>query len=172
MVQLIARAQYDERPVLASDLSFEGDKGVTKQSDLKDTDINAIFKRFEKTGQLPDMIAKNGRYGDFSAVPDYQEAVNTVKLAEEQFLALDVTIRNRFDNDPAKFLAFATDDKNYDEMEKMGLLNEEKATARRAQQAAAAKKAYDDRKAAEKAEKDQEKAALIAEIKADLNKPA
>lgn len=130
-MEIVARLQYDNRPVLKSDLSFEGDKGVTKQADLKDCDINAMFKRFERTGQLPDMIVKEGRYGDFSDVPDYQQACDIVRHADEQFAMLDVTIRNRFENDPAKFLAFATDEKNYDEMEKMGLLKPELVAERR-----------------------------------------
>jgi len=165
---ITARTQYDERPVLKSDLSFVGDKGVTKQSDLKDADINAIFKRFERTGQLPTMITKEPRYGDFSAVPDYQEAVSIVRTAEEQFLNLDVTIRNRFENDPAKFLGFATDPANIDELEKMGLLKPETIAARKQarEQAAAAAEA------ARVAAKDQTEKDLIAKIKAELNKPA
>jgi len=165
---ITARSQYDNRPSLASDLSFEGDKGVTKQADAKDCDINAIFKRYERTGQLPDVILKNGRYGDYSAVPDYQEAVNIVRHAEEQFQLLDATLRNRFENDPANFLGFVTDPKNIDEVEKMGLLKpevvEQRIAARKAK-AAEGKVALDAQKAAEKA-------ALIAEIKAELNKPA
>jgi phage internal scaffolding protein len=165
---IIARSQYDIRPVMASDLDFAGDKGLTKQSDAKDCDINLIMKRFEKTGTLPNMIARDGHYGDFSNVPDYQEALEIVRLANDQFGNLDANIRNRFENDPAKFLAFATDPKNLEEMEKMGLLNEEASTrlkgereARNAAAAAAAnEKAINERKA------------LIAEIKAELNKPA
>jgi len=165
---ITARSQYDERLPVASDLSFEGDKGVTKQSDLKDCDLNVMFKRFEKTGQLPDLIAKNGRYGDFSEVPDYQEAVSIVRLAEEQFMALDAHLRNRFENNPAKFLEFATDPKNLDEIEKMGLLKPEALAARNAEREsknAEIKAQYE--ALAAKAEKD-----LIARIKAELAKPA
>jgi len=145
MVQLIiARAQYDERPTLASDLSFEGDKGVTKQSDLKDTDINALFKRFEKTGQLPEMILKNGHYGDFSSVPEFQEAQNIIKHADEQFANLDVTIRNRFQNDPAQFLEFVTNPNNLNDLEQMGLLKPEIVAQR-----VAARKIADDAAALE-----------------------
>lgn len=122
---ITARHEYMDRPFLLSDLSCEGDKGVTKQSDLKDCNINAIFERYERTGQLPGLIVKDGRYGDFSSVPEYQEALNIVKFAEEQFDALDVTIRNRFENNPAKFLAFVSDEKNKGEMAKMGLLSKE-----------------------------------------------
>lgn len=161
-----ARTQYDKRPVVASDLSFEGDKGVTKQSDAKDCDINAIFKRYERTGQLPDMIVRDGSYGDFSEVPTYQEALNIVIRAKEQFMALDAGVRNRFDNDPAKFLAFATDEKNYDEMEKMGLLKPEIIAERRAKEAEAAKIAAE----ADKVNKEAEYQAMLARIRADLNK--
>nr|QJB18997.1 MAG: internal scaffolding protein [Microvirus sp.] len=136
---ITARHEYMDRPVLKSDLSFEGDKGVTKQADLRDCDINLIMKRYEKTGVLPDLIVKDGRYGDFSEVPDYQEACNIVKMADEQFAALDVTIRNRFANDPANFLAFVTDPKNIDEVEKMGLLKPEIVAQRQAERLVKAK---------------------------------
>lgn len=130
MVQLtVARTEYDPRPILASDLSCAGDKGATKQSDLKDCDINGIFKKYERTGFLPDMIVKDGRYGDFSAVPDYQTACNIVKLANEQFDALDVSVRNRFANSPEKFLAWVNDPKNIDEVVEMGLLTPEATKA-------------------------------------------
>lgn len=162
-----ARTEHDERPVMASDLSFEGDKGVTKQSDAKDCDINLIFKRFERTGQLPDVILRDGRYGDFSAVPDYQEACQIVKTAEEQFSMLDVNIRNRFENDPEKFLAFVHDDKNLDEMEKMGLLKPEVVKARQEARVKASEEAIKAQGLKDKAEAD-----LIAKIKAELNKPA
>lgn len=118
---IVARNWYDDRPVLKSDISFKDDLGLTKQADAKDADINNILKRYERTGELPLMIAKEARYGDFSDPLDYQSALNLVKLAEEQFNALEAHIRNRFDNDPAKFLAFATDPKNLDEMVKLGL---------------------------------------------------
>jgi len=161
---ITARSQYDDRPALTSDLSFEGDKGVTKQADLRDADINLIFKRFEKTGQLPDLILKNGHYGDFSSVPDYQESLEIVRNAQNQFDALDVNLRNRFENDPAKFLEFVSNPANADELEKMGLLKPEAVEARAAAREAANKKAVEDqKKAADQAEKD-----LIAKIKASL----
>lgn len=148
---ITARHEYMDRPVLISDLSFEGDKGVTKQSDLKDCDINSIFKKYERTGQLPDMIVREPRYGDFSNVPDYQEAKQIIADANEQFEALDVNVRNRFGNNPEAFLAFATDPKNIDELEKMGLLKPEVVEARKVARKAASDAAF----AAEAAKKAQ-----------------
>lgn len=161
---ITARSQYDDRPVLASDISFEGDKGLTKQADAKDADINYIMKRFERTGQLPDMIVRDGRYGDFSEVPDYQEALHIVQRANEQFENLDANIRNRFDNDPAKFLGFVNDPKNEDELAKMGLLNKEAMDRREARQLAELKKAQE----AEAVKAAAVKKAAIDEIKAAL----
>lgn len=161
---MLARTQYDERPVLASDLSFEGEVSLTKQGDLKDSDINLIFRRFEKTGRLPDMIVRTPRYGDFSDVPSYQEACEIVRHADEQFANLDVKIRNQFDNDPAKFLAFATDPANVDKLEEMGLLKPEVVEARRV----ARKAKEDELNAASIAQRNIDERKLIDKIKAEL----
>nr|WAE43787.1 MAG: internal scaffolding protein [Microviridae sp.] len=143
-MQIIARHQYDERPTyLASDIDCTGDKGVTKQSDLKDCDINIIMKKYERTGLLPDLILKDGRYGDFSDVPTYQESCEIVRAAQEQFDALGVDIRNRFNNDPVQFLAFASNDANYDEMARMGLIKPEVLKARQEAIDKANKERYD-----------------------------
>ena len=57
----------------------------------------------------------------------FQEAMEIVELAKLQFAALDAHVRKRFDNDPAKFLEFAEDPKNGQELVKMGLAVERKA---------------------------------------------
>lgn len=95
--------------------------GMTKQSFKDECTISKIVEKAEKTGQLPAMIAADPQYGDFSSVPDYQSALNLVLKAEEQFNALSAAVRDRFDNDPSKFLAFMEDSKNVDEAVRMGL---------------------------------------------------
>lgn len=96
-------------------------KGRTKQSDKKGCDINFILDRYHKTGYLPDLVKKNPRYGDFSEVPDFQNAADLVAKAEEQFAALDAKTRKRFNNDPAEMLRFANDPANLEEMYKLGM---------------------------------------------------
>lgn len=103
------------------------DKSRAQQNMKAECDINNIVKRFRETGQLPHMINREARYGDFSDVGTYQDAINTVMLAQEQFDALPAATRRRFDNDPAKFLEFATDPKNQDELIKMGLATRREA---------------------------------------------
>jgi phage internal scaffolding protein len=68
-------------------------------------------------------------YGDFSSVPDYQEAMNTVIHAQDQFNALPANIRKEFDHDPEKMLAFCSDPTNLEKMRELGLAKPEEKQA-------------------------------------------
>lgn len=98
------------------------DKKLTKQADKAACDINNILSRYEKTGRLPELQAREPRYGDFSSVPSYMEACEIVSRAQEQFEALGAHVRDRFANDPSKMLEFMSDNKNMDEAIKLGLV--------------------------------------------------
>lgn len=97
----------------------------TKQEFRDECNINKIMERYHKNGILPDMIKENPIYGDFSEAKSYQESLDIVLKAEEQFRSLSADIRDRFNQDPAKFLEFTNDEKNKEEMAKMGLLKPE-----------------------------------------------
>lgn len=101
-------------------VSFEGDPGMTDQSQTEDCDVNKIVDRFMKTGVLPGVDVERV-YGDFSAVTDYHQAMNVISHAQQQFEGLDAKVRKRFGNDPAEFLAFCNDPKNAQELVKLGL---------------------------------------------------
>lgn len=94
---------------------------LTKQSFKDECDINNILKRFERTGQLPELIKQNPQYGEFADAPAYQDALNLVLHAQEQFDALSSKVRERFNNDPTKFLEFASNPQNGEEMVRLGL---------------------------------------------------
>lgn len=96
------------------------DKSLTDDSQAKDCDVNIIVARFMKTGVLPGVDVERV-YGDFSTVPQYQEAMNIAIKAQEQFDGLEAHVRKRFSNDPSEFLAFVNDPKNGEEMVKLGL---------------------------------------------------
>lgn len=93
----------------------------TKQSFRQESDINVIMSRFEKTGLLTHVNQYNGQYGDFTGLPEYQEAMNKVVSANEMFASLPAKIRDRFANDPAKFLSFVGDPANAAEAKALGL---------------------------------------------------
>lgn len=100
----------------------------TQQSFRDECDINSILRQFNVTGQLP-VGSVQPQYGDFSGITDYQSALNAVMAAQDSFLALPAKVRARFDNDPALFVEFASDEANKDEMKALGLFREEAAVA-------------------------------------------
>lgn len=102
---------------------YEFSPSMTKQSFKEELDINKIIER-AKAGQdisaaFRERVAK---YGDFSAVPTYQEALNIVNHANDSFMLLDASIRERFSNDPAEMIEFLQDSRNYDEAVRLGLV--------------------------------------------------
>nr|DAE90379.1 MAG TPA: Scaffold protein [Microviridae sp.] len=90
-------------------------------------DLNLVMKRFEKTGKLEELIGlgmssnAGNRYDNFIGAPEFQEALNISNHAKDQFSLLDAKVRNRFGNDPAKFLAFVGTPGNQEELYTMGL---------------------------------------------------
>lgn len=103
------------------------DAGVsrTRQEFAADCDINKIMKDAVRTGTVPSRTDM-ARYGDFASAPDFQEAQNIVIKAREQFAAVSSELRNKFDNDPYKFLAWIHSDKfDLEEAQKYGILSEE-----------------------------------------------
>ena len=97
---------------------------LTQQNEAASADINAIMKKYQETGQLPDLIKIEPIYGEFADLPTYQESMNIILHAQDQFNNLSATARKRFGNDPKNFLAFCNDEKNLPEMIKLGLAEE------------------------------------------------
>lgn len=95
--------------------------GRTKQSFKDECDINTIVSRFLRTGQLDFASKLEPRYGDTTGI-EYQSAMNTVAAAKSLFNAIPAALRDKFENEPAKFLAFVQDERNRDEATKLGLL--------------------------------------------------
>lgn len=116
---------YDRNAAsVASGVSFEL-PSRTVQSDAMETDINVIVARFGLTGMLPQNV-RPPIEADFIDVVDFRDAMNAIRAAQESFAAMPANVRERFQNDPARFVDFCTaevDGKlaNLDEMRKLGL---------------------------------------------------
>lgn len=93
---------------------------MTQQSDLPETDINVIMKRYGATGQIPQVSAQPS-YGDFSIITDYRSALDAIRHADEQFSEVPAEVRARFDNDASKFIEFAQNPDNIEQMRKWKL---------------------------------------------------
>lgn len=109
---------YDKH---AKNPQINNEPSKTKQSFKNEVDINKIIAKYNKTGQFPELLQKNPKYGDFSNPLDYQTALNTVNDAHTQFQALSSKIRSRFNNDPVHFLEFTSDANNLEEMYTLGI---------------------------------------------------
>lgn len=86
---------------------FDG-PSLTKTDQARDANVNNIVARYDRTGVLNHLAAAEGVYADVSELGSYQDAVNAVQGAQQQFLQLPSQLRARFDNDPAKFVDWST----------------------------------------------------------------
>ena len=93
----------------------------TDQSFRDDCDVNTIMRRYKKTGQISHLAKSQGVFGDFSNVPDLQDALQTVTEAQAIFDQFPADLRRRFGNSPVEFYRFMEDPANVDESIKLGL---------------------------------------------------
>lgn len=105
---------------------FHPSRSLTMQADADELDINNIMARYIKTGVAP-ASRYAPFYGDASALPSFQEAQQILIDANMAFESLPAKVRDRFHNDPARFLEFMGDEANEDEARSLGLLDPKKA---------------------------------------------
>lgn len=116
MTTPVVHTEFNPPPDLDA-LDCSQDPGVTKQSFKEDCDINVIMERYvpSEVGSVPPM------FGDFTEAPDFMAAQAILLDAQEKFGALPSKVRERFANDPARFLEFVNDPANSDEAIALGL---------------------------------------------------
>ena len=98
----------------------------TRQEMADECDINQIMRRYEKSGVISHVNRASPRYLELDGVPDFQASLDLLKNAEEAFMRLPARARATFDNDPRKFVDFASDPANIDDMRAWGLAPPEK----------------------------------------------
>jgi len=101
-------------------LTVNTEPTLTEQHHAHDADINVIMAKYQKTGQLPQLTVP-AQYGDFSNVPDFRTALDMIRERTDTFKSMPPKIRERFHNDPAKFVDFVSDPENREELYTMGL---------------------------------------------------
>ena len=93
---------------------------LTKQNLAENLDVNNIIKKYNKAGVRLDMMQFEGVYGEFNSM-EYRDAVEMVDKADELFLNVPSKVRAEFDNDPGRFIDFATNPDNLQQMRDWGL---------------------------------------------------
>lgn len=101
------------------------EESLTEQSHAAACDINNIVARAVKSQYIPysETALKTAFYGDVTNAPrDFMEAQNYVLRVQEVFDGLPSELRERFDNEPSKFVKFVENPKNRAECIQMGLI--------------------------------------------------
>jgi len=106
-----------------------GKVSLTQQNMASETDVNNIMAKYLKTGLISHLNTRAPRYADFSELGDFHQNMILVAKAKESFMTLPSKIRDRFQNDPAKLLAFLANENNYDEAVKLGIVEPKPAPA-------------------------------------------
>lgn len=124
-MRIHVRSPYNyNRELVSRETSMPDDQDSfpsrTIQSGKAEADINVIVRRFGITGQMQ-APARLPSYGDYTGISDFQDALNVVRAAQEQFASLSSDVRASFGNDPNSFLHFASDPENLPTMVRMGL---------------------------------------------------
>lgn len=94
-----------------------------QQHQADEADINTIVKRFNVTGQLP-QIPLPPRLEDFADIFDFQTAMNTMTAAKNSFNSLPANVRSQFNNDPHAFVSYvdaALEAGDLDQLRKWGM---------------------------------------------------
>lgn len=98
------------------------DPTLAQQQFKDESDINVLFGKYLETGEIP-QIDNLRNWGDTEGLYDFQETMNALVAAQQDFSQLPARVKNRFDNDPAKLITFLNDPENRDEAEFLGLVN-------------------------------------------------
>lgn len=91
-------------------------------------DINKLMAKHDPSGELFKKAISQGlttdggmTYDNFIDGPTFQEAQNNYIHGKQQFELLPAAIRNKFENDPVRFMDFVHDEKTLEEQYKMGI---------------------------------------------------
>ena len=97
-------------------------ESLTQQHFKEECDVINIIKRHDRNGIIEHVQRGQARYGDFSEVADYREALDLVRDAQDEFMTIPSDIRKKFDNDPGKFYEFVSNPDNKEELKQMGFI--------------------------------------------------
>lgn len=114
--------KYDFRARSDASMLMNDEPSLTKQEFKASCDLNNILKKYVRNGVNPFVVTADAKFGDFTNVPSYADALNLVISASDHFNALPAVVRKRFGNDPAEMLNFLSDPRNVEEAVKLGLI--------------------------------------------------
>jgi len=122
------KTKYDENGELTEHglkvVTVNDKPTMTKQALKDDADVNNIIKRYNKIDLYADAMELEAIYGEIDSM-DLREAMDKVNASEEAFMKVPSEIRGQFENDAGKWIDYATDPANIDQMREWGFVNPE-----------------------------------------------
>lgn len=94
---------------------------MTRQEFAKECDINVLMAHYEKNAVMPPVNGREPAYFDASTVPDFREALDIAREAQDAFMRVPAATRKELDNDVHRFVEYAQDPANLEQMRKWGL---------------------------------------------------
>nr|QJB21637.1 MAG: internal scaffolding protein [Microvirus sp.] len=119
------RSAYSKK--LKTTISFPPSSPHTRQEFKDECDINNIMAQYLTTGEFFHINETAPQYLDCTG-EDFRASMDYIAGAFSMFEELPSKIRIQFDNDPAEFLDFCSQEKNRPELAAMGLLSDEAVT--------------------------------------------
>ncbi len=98
----------------------EGEPTGAKQSFKNELDVNRKVAKYIKSGAVAPL--PNDLSFGFAPPQTFHEALNLIHDAEDYFQGIPSELRNRFENDPGKFLEFIDSPESRDELIELGLI--------------------------------------------------
>lgn len=114
--------EYDVQAASLETALICSDKSRTIQSSKDECDINVIVERFGINVLAPVDLSKL-QFGDASDITELREKLDIVKNAAEEFMKIPPLVRERFGNDPLRFVEECGDEKNLPKLRELGLAN-------------------------------------------------
>lgn len=93
---------------------------LTQQHQAKEADINYIVQQFGVTGLLPNSV-NLPTYQDFDSIFNYQDAMNLIIEANQQFMKLPSSARAAFNNNPHELIQYLENNPNPQKLVDLGL---------------------------------------------------
>lgn len=110
------------KPSRLYSIAFPSVSPFTKQEFKDECDINILMARYLATGDMPLLNDRAPQYLDVSEGFNFADMQDEVLAAKALFGELPSVLRERFANDPARFIDYCGDPENHPEMIKLGLL--------------------------------------------------
>lgn len=103
-------------------LYFHDHPSLTKQEDVRSSNINNIMEQFVKTGTLPVNTQRQERYMDVSNLPSLENMHSEAIKARNSFLSLPLAIRQLCNHEPANLAKIIAKKEYADILVKHGIL--------------------------------------------------